>query len=75
MQSHFGKGSIAEFLSLSRLQGDDSENYLNGLTLENGTWIPNPYGITKWVDNVTKWPSIQWPDIYLQRGRFELHFT
>ena len=42
----------------------DRECYLNKLTLTNGYRLPDPYALKEWVDDISKLPSIQWPDIY-----------
>ena len=34
------------------------------MTLTNGVRLPDPCSINEWVDDVSKWPNIQWPDIY-----------
>lgn len=47
------------------VKDSDRENYFNKLTLANGNQLPDPYGITEWVEDGTKWPNVQWPDIYL----------
>ena len=32
----------------------------------DGETLPNPYGITEdlWLDDVTKWPSVEFGDLY-----------
>ena len=56
---------MAEINSLSScangLSTEDHECYLHKLT--NGVRLPDLCSINKWVD-VSKWPNIQWPDIY-----------
>lgn len=48
------------------LNPKDREWYLNKLMLVNSERLPHPYwrDPKEWVDDPTKWPMIQWPDIY-----------
>ncbi len=43
----------------------DQADYINKLVLSNGEKLPNPYAIPdhEWVLDMSKWPSIIWPDI------------
>ena len=56
---------INSLLSYAReLSTQDREFYFNKLTLTNGVRLPDPCTINEWVEDVSKWPNIQWPDIY-----------
>ena len=46
------------------LSTNDREFYFKKLTLTNGNRLPDPCSISEWVEDVSKWPQIQWPDIY-----------
>lgn len=46
------------------LSSKERERYVTELMSTNGHHLPDPYGITKWVDNISKWPNIQLRDIY-----------
>lgn len=47
------------------LSTKDREAYFKKLTLTNGRQLPDPCLINEWENDVSKWPDIQWPDIYL----------
>lgn len=42
----------------------DRERYIQKLTLNNGVRLPDPYFITEWQYDSSKWPDLQWPDIH-----------
>ncbi len=46
------------------LSAKDRKDYLKKLTLTNGSRLPDPFTITEREHDVSKWPNIQWPDIY-----------
>ena len=52
---------------LRSLTNIDRLQYLKKLTLTTGKQLPDPYSLPapEWVNDASKWPSIQWPDIYL----------
>lgn len=49
-----------------QLSSGDKEGYSRKLTLTTGERLPDPYAITKheFSQDLTKWPKVQWPDIY-----------
>lgn len=53
---------------LDSLSDKDRRDYFNKLILSNGVklGLPDPLTIEddKWVVDMSKWPSIVWPDIY-----------
>ncbi len=55
-----GKDYIA---SLGNL---DYSDYINKLVLSSGEKLPDPHAIPdcEWILDMSKWPSIIWPDIY-----------
>ena len=60
MAASSGLSSYAGALSVK-----DREEYFKKLTLTNGKRLPDPCTLTEWDYDVSKWPNIQWPDIYL----------
>lgn len=66
MQVHFGYGNMSGISSLSsyasRLLIKDCESYFNKLILSNGIQLPDLCIIVEWIEDVSKWPNIQWPD-------------
>lgn len=68
MRAHIGNGSMARISSVSsyasELSNTDRESYLEKLTLSNGIRLPDPCTIVEWIEDVSRWPNIQWPDIY-----------
>ena len=51
----------------AQLSISDRADYLNKLVITNGDILPDPYGIPDkdWVVDMSKWPLITFPDIYL----------
>lgn len=44
----------------------DRMAYTSKLTLSNGATLPDPYSLSgQRVKDLTKWPKLQWPDIYV----------
>lgn len=68
MRAHIGNGSMARISSVSSyasgLSNTDRESYFKKLTLSNGIRLPDPCTIVEWIEDVSRWPNIQWPDIY-----------
>lgn len=48
------------------LTGSDYKEYFDKLVLANGERLPEPYSIPDqlWVEDTSKWPCIEWPQIY-----------
>ena len=44
----------------------DRQVYAAKLTLKNGVSLPDPFSLSpcQWVNDPTKWPALQWPDIH-----------
>ena len=67
MRAQHGGRNMAEDNGLSTyakgLSLKDRECYVAKLTLTNGDRLPDPYAVTEWTEDVSKWPNIQWPDI------------
>ena len=60
-----GAKEMAEVSSYLRsLNHKDLESYVNKLTLSDGIQLPDPYSIKDWIVDPSKWPAIEWPDIY-----------
>ena len=68
MRAQIGNKKMSEDDTLSSyaraLTGKDRENYYNKLTLTTGQRLTDPCTITQWEEDMSKWPNIQWPNIY-----------
>ncbi len=51
---------------ITSLDNLDRADYINKLLLSNGEKLQDPFAIPdhEWVLDMSKWPSILWPDIY-----------
>ena len=51
---------------VTSLEAVDRTGYLRKLLLTNNTQLPDPCGIheSKWSNDESKWPLLQWPDIH-----------
>lgn len=69
MRARFDNRSMAEINTLSSyargFSTTDRECYLNKLTLTKGVRLLDPFVINEWADDLSKWPNIQCPDIYI----------
>lgn len=52
---------------INSLSSSDCTDYLNKLVLSNGEKLPDPYNIPseERISDMSKWPAIIWPDIYI----------
>ena len=58
---------MAASVYTAQLSDSDRANYINKLVLSNGELLPDPYNIpdNDWIVDMSKWPLITFPDIYL----------
>jgi len=76
MRAHIGNGSMQRISSVSSymsgLSNTDRESYFKKLTSSNVIRLPDPCTIVEWIEDVSRWPNIQWRNAYLVEKQLKL---